>query len=281
MTTLQDKDPPVALFDETMQALRAARARRRHMKARPFLLERVIGDLSERLQDVNRTFVRVCLVGPFDWRDQIIASLPKPKQFETFDHHAAPTGEDYDLVISLLHMQSLNAIGGWMQAVRTMLVPDGLFLSCLIGGTSLSELRRTFYAIDTDRFGAPTARIHPMIEVRAAAQLLGHAGLAIPVTDSDRFTVYYRKVETLAGDLRDLGLTNALTDRDRRVSASMIRDIETALRPVPDEAMPISWEIIWMTGWVPHESQQKPLKPGSARMGLNDALKSIRDGQKS
>ena len=120
-----------------------------------------------------------------------------------------------------------------------------------------------------------------MIEVRAAAQLLGHAGLAIPVTDSDRFTVYYRKVETLAGDLRDLGLTNALTDRGRRVSASMIRDIETALRPVPDEAMPISWEIIWMTGWVPHESQQKPLKPGSARMGLNDALKSIRDGQKS
>lgn len=281
MSGSQDKGPPVTLFDETTQSLRVARARRRQTKATPFLLDRVIDDLSDRVQDVNRTFTRACLIGPFDWREQITASLPAAKQFETFDHLEAPGGEDYDLVISLLHIQSLNTVGGWMQAARAMLVPDGLFLACLIGGTSLAELRHALYAIDTEARGAPTPRIHPMIEVRAAAQLLGHAALAIPVTDSDRFTVHYRKIETLAGDLRDLGLTNALTDRDRRISPRLLGDIETALRPAKGEPMAVSWEIVWMTGWAPHESQQKPLKPGSAKMGLNDALKSIRDGQKS
>jgi len=281
MSGSQDKGPPVTLFDETTQSLRVVRARRRQAKTTPFLLDRVIDDLSERVQDVNRTFARACLIGPFDWREQIMASLPAAKQFKTFDHREAPGGENYDLVISLLHIHSLNAVGGWMQASRGVLVPDGLFLACLIGGISLTELRHALYAIDTETHGAPTPRIHPMIEVRAAAQLLGHAGLAIPVTDSDRFTVHYRKIETLAGDLRDLGLTNALTDRDRRISPRLRDDIETALRPAPGQPMAVSWEIVWMTGWVPHESQQKPLKPGSAKMGLNDALKSIRDGQKS
>lgn len=243
----------------------------------PFLLERAIEDLSDRLQDVNRTFSCACLIGPFDWRDAIAESLPVAKRFADFDYQTEPTGQDYDLIISLFHIQSLNAVGGWMQAVRAMLVPDGLFLACLIGGNSLSELRQALYAIDTERMGSPTPRIHPMIEVRAAAQLLGHAGLAIPVTDSDRFTVHYRQVRTLAGDLRDLGLSNALTGRDTSVSPNLIKDIESHLGPQPDQPIPISWEIVWMTGWAPHESQQKPLKPGSAKVGLNDALKAIRD----
>ncbi|GLQ21516.1 methyltransferase [Algimonas porphyrae] len=265
------------LFDEQAQALRVDRAKRRQQRATPFLLERAIDDLSERLQDVNRTFSRACLIGPFDWRDQILDRLPVAKRFAQFDYRETPGGDAYDLVISLFHIQSLNTVGGWMQAARAMLIPDGLFLACLIGGISLTELRQTLYAIDTDRIGSPTPRIHPMIEVRAAAQLLGHAGLAIPVTDSDRFAVHYRQIETLAGDLRDLGLSNALTDRSAEPAPRLITDIEARLRPAPDRPMPISWEIVWMTGWAPHDSQQKPLKPGSAKIGLNEALKSIRD----
>jgi len=269
--------PQVTLFDETAQAARIARARARQTRGTPFFIERAIEDLCDRLLDMKRPFMRACLVGPFDWRDQIMAGLPDRSKIAEFDWSEQPTRQDYDLVISLLDIQSINAVGGWMQGVRAMLVPDGLFVACLIGGVSLTELRHALYAIDTDRIGSPTPRIHPMIDVRAAAQLLGHAQLALPVTDSDRFTVQYRKVETLAADLRDLGLTNVLRDRNMRAAPYLIAEIESQLRPALGEPMPISWEIVWMTGWSPHESQQKPLKPGSAKVGLQDALRSIRD----
>ncbi|MGB3456687.1 MAG: hypothetical protein WBG08_11350 [Litorimonas sp.] len=268
--------PPTALFDARAQAQRIARARRRQDRGTPFLLERAVDDLSERLQDVNRIFDRACLVGPFDWRDAVTEALP-PGKIGTLDWRETPGGEAYDLVVSLLHLQSVNAVGGWMQAVRSMLVPDGLFLACLVGGETFSGLRQALYAIDTQAHGAPSPRIHPMIEVRAAAQLLSHAGLAIPVTDSDRFTVHYRRLETLVADLRDLGLSNALTDRRKAPSPGLLRDLETALRPAPGQPVPVQWELVWMTGWAPHESQQKPLKPGSAKVGLNSALKAIRD----
>ncbi|GHB00576.1 SAM-dependent methyltransferase [Algimonas arctica] len=276
--------PQVTLFNETAQTLRIARARQRQSRSTPFLIERVVDDLCERLLDIKRPFARACLIGPFDWRELIMKVLPDATKIASFDWLETPpqtnerAGEqDYDLVISLLHLQSVNAVGGWMHGVHAMLVTDGLFVASLIGGGSLNELRHALYAIDTDRIGSPTPRIHPMIEVRAAAQLLGHIGLALPVTDSDRFTVHYRKVETLAGDLRDLGLTNALCDRNTRPAPHLLRDIETHLRPAPEAPMPMSWEIVWMTGWAPHESQQKPLKPGSAKVGLHDALRSIRD----
>jgi hypothetical protein len=277
MSTPQDKAPPSALFDETAQKMRTERARKRQRHGTPFLIARVVDDLAERLLDIKRDFPRACLIGPFDWRAPIMAALPDAAKIANFEWQTQPGGDGYDLVISLLDLQSINAVGGWMQAVRGMLVPDGLFIASLIGGSSLAELRHALYAIDTERAGSPTPRIHPMIEVRAAAQLLGHVGLALPVTDSDRFTVHYRKIETLAADLRDLGLTNVLNDRDSRPAPHMIKDLNAQLRPAPGEPMPLSWEIIWMTGWSPHDSQQKPLKPGSAKVGLNDALRTIRD----
>jgi len=275
MSASQDQ---AALFDEAAQFARNSRARKRQARGTPFLIQRVIDDLCDRLLDVKRPFPRACLIGPFDWRRDILAGLPDASKIGLFDWAETPQGGDYDLVISLLHLQSVNTVGGWMQGVRAMLVPDGLFIASLIGGASLSELRHALYAIDTDRTGSPTPRIHPMIEVRAAAQLLGHVGLALPVTDSDRFTVHYRQVQTLTADLRDLGLTNVLRDRSAQAAPSLLTDIETQLRPAFGEPMPISWEIVWMTGWAPHDSQQKPLKPGSAKVGLNAALRAVRDG---
>ena len=269
--------PQEPLFDPHAQALAVARAARRQTRGRPFLLERAVDDLAERLQDVNRTFGRACLIGPFDWRDAVLDALPNAKRPGVLDWRGAPGGEGYDLVISLLHLQSVEAVGPWMQGVRGMLVPDGLFIACLVGGQSLTELRQALYAVDTAARGAPSPRVHPMIEVRAAAQLLAHAGLAIPVTDSDRFTVRYRDLRTLAGDLRDLGLGNALAARSRTPLPGLLRGLEAHMRE-GDAPIAISWELVWMTGWAPHSSQQKPLKPGSAKVGLNSALKAIRDG---
>ena len=269
--------PQAPLFDPAAQTQRLARARARAARGTPFLLARAAEDLAERLQDVNRTFQRACLVGPLDWREAVLAALPEAKRPGVFDHRAEPGANGYDLVVSLLHLQSVEAVGPWMRAARAMLEPDGLFIACLVGGSSLTELRSALYGVDTDSLGAPSPRVHPMIEVRAAAQLLGHAGLAIPVTDSDRFTVSYRRLQTLAADLRDLGLTNALAARSKRAVPGLLRALEARMRE-GDAPIPITWELVWMTGWAPHESQQKPLAPGSAKTPLNAALKAIRDG---
>ncbi len=269
---------PTALFDQKALIKRFARARRRvaKMDAVPFLIERAIADLSERVQDVNRTFEKACLIGPLDWREAVLDSLPLDKRPSHFDYAETPEGAGYDLIISLLHIQSIEAVGPWIRAVRAMLVPDGLFVACLVGGNSLTELRNALYTVDTEQRGAPTPRIHPMIEVRAAAQLLSHAGLAIPVTDADSFTVSYRQLTTLASDLRDLGLTNALEARDSTPMPGLLKDVEAQMRD-GDAPIPITFELVWMTGWAPHESQQKPLKPGSAKTPLNQALRQIRD----
>ena len=278
MANPQDASRPnEPLFDADALALRIGRARRRQTRGTPFLLQRAVADLAERLQDVNRTFSRAALIGPFDWRGAITDAVPTSKRPGSFDWHDAPQGGDYDLVISLLHLQSVETVGPWMQGARAMLRPDGLFIACLVGGQSLAGLRQALYTVDTDARGAPTPRVHPMIEVRAAAQLLGHAGLAIPVTDSDRFTVSYRKLETLAADLRDLGLSNALARRDRTPAPALLRTLDRHMRPAPGQPIPIRWELVWMTGWAPHESQQTPLKPGSAKTPLNAALRKIRD----
>ncbi len=271
---------PTRLFDASTLARFQARAKARAGAAPPFLIKRCAEDLAERMQDVNRSFQRMALVGPLDWRAAITDALPPSKRPERFDHLETPSGEDYDLVVSLLHIQSVDDVGGVMRGIRAMLKPDGLFIGAVVGGESLTELRGALYAVDTERRGSPAPRVHPMIEVRAAAQLLGHAGLAIPVSDSDRFTVRYRSLSTLLADLRDVGLSNALASRERKaLPRSTWRALEEHLRPSPGEPMPVSWEIVWMTGWAPHASQQKPLAPGSAKMPLNAALRAVRDGE--
>lgn len=274
------------LFDNHALALHQRRARARQTRAAPFLITRCIEDLSERLQDVSRTFARAALIGPFDWRSEILNALPTDKHPGSLSYALTPdqldASEPYDLIMSLLDLQSLNDVPDWMRSMRAHLAPDGLFVGAMLGGESLSQLRAALYTVDTGRFGAPQPRIHPMVRVRQTAPLLSHVGLALPVIDSDRFTVQYRALTTLLGDMRDLGLSNALLARSPAyLGRHFSRDLTRELRRGGDTPFPVDWEIIWMTGWAPHESQQKPLKPGSAKVGLNTALRGIRDGSLS
>lgn len=273
---MADTQPP--LFDDKARTLRIHRARRRQGGDLPFLADRVIADLSERLLDVNRTFRSARLIGPFDWRKPIENALPEGKKPTDFVYSRDPAGSDHDLILSLLDLQSLDDLPGWMRAMRRALAPDGLFIAAFIGGESLSSVRQSFYAQDTEALGAPTPRFHPMITVRQAAPLLSHIGLALPVIDSDRFTAHYRQLGTWVTDLRDLALTNIMTDRAQSYPGrSVFNALEALLRPEADQPIPIVWDIIWMTGWAPHESQQKPLKPGTAKTPLHQALRDIRD----
>ncbi len=273
------KAPP-NIFDEDALALRRLRAAKREDS---FLMERCVADLIDRLLDVNRDFENVLIYGPSTLDTAIRSKLPDSKinnisTFETLD--TLPSRPDFDLIISLLRLQSLNDLPGGIIRLSKCLKADGLFIGAMFGGDTLTELRQVFYAVDEMHLGGLSAHIYPMVSHTQAGALLARAGLNQPVIDTDRFTVSYGKLNTLISDLRDLGETNILSER---VKTPLGRAYKTALEATykdmfstQNNKLTCSFEILWLTGWTPHESQQKPLKPGSAKMRLEDSLKDIR-----
>ncbi|RKQ69574.1 methyltransferase family protein [Litorimonas taeanensis] len=269
------------IFDAHAQGLARVRAQRRMAKTGPsFLLERCTQDAASRISDINRQFTRGVLLCDVDMREKLFAELPNNRRPNTMEWYqdADSLSGDYDLIISLLGLQSINDLPGNLLQIRNALLPDGLFMGSLFGGDSLLHLRQTFYQIDQALFGGATARIYPMINHEQAAALLGQAGLNLPVIDKDRVNVNYSKIQTLINDLRDLGLTNTLIARHKsRLPKSSISLIEAAYPKSATGKFQVLFEILWMTGWSPHDSQQKPLKPGSAKKGLAESLREIRD----
>ena len=189
--------------------------------------------------------------------------------------------QSFDLVISVLDFHSLNNLPAALAVVRGQLKPDGLMLAALFGGATLTELRQSFYRVETEFSGGLSPRVIPMIDFSQAAGLLQQAGLALPVVDIDRFTLSYKTLVKLTSDLRDAGQSNILV---KRTQAALSKSFAAALQTdlfkgaeiksgaAANARFAITFEIIWMTSWAPDASQQKPLKPGSAKMRLADAL---------
>jgi hypothetical protein len=166
------------------------------------------------------------------------------------------------------------------------LKPDGLFMAAMLGGESLNELRAAFADAESEVEGGLSPRVAPFADVRDLGALLQRAGFALPVVDSERLTVRYDSATALMRDLRRMGATNVMHERRRRpLRRATLRRVEEnyAERYAdPDGRLRASFEIIWLSGWAPHESQQKPLKPGSAAQRLADALgtREISTGEK-
>ena len=183
----------------------------------------------------------------------------------------------YDLILSIFDLQSDDNIPDTLMRYRQHLAADGLLLIAFLGGETLTEFRQSLYAADQEILGGASARVYPMVDYSQSAMLLGRTGLALPVVDMDRFTVSYGKLSSLISDMRDLGLSNVLSARDMRPLSrkwlAHLKESYLAHFAREDGKLQATFEIIWMTGWAPHESQQKPLKPGSAKMRLADALK--------
>jgi hypothetical protein len=160
--------------------------------------------------------------------------------------------------------------------VRRALKPDGLFLAALFGGATLHELRDAFTFAESETRGGASPRVAPFADVRDLGGLLQRAGFALPVSDVERTVARYASFSTLVEDLRALGETNVLVERSRRPLPKAV--LEAVLRRYAgqhadkDGKLRATFEIVYLTGWAPHESQQKPLAPGSARMRLADAL---------
>ena len=282
------------IFDRPL--LRARRARAAALGRSAFLLERVAEDVADRLAAVLRRFERAVDLGtPTDAVRRVLAASGKVGTVIAADALAGvcPVGEgelavaadeeaqpfrdaSLDLVVSALALQFVNDLPGTLIQVRRALRPDGLLLAALAGGDTLSELRQAFAAAEAEIEDGISPRVAPFADLRELGALLQRAGFALPVTDVDRLTVRYASPIALMRDLRRMGATNPLVERRRRPlkRAVLERMIEIYGERFsdPDGRIRATFEIVWLSGWAPHESQQKPLAPGSARQRLADVL---------
>jgi SAM-dependent methyltransferase len=280
------------LFDRQLMRMRQARARK--LAPAAFLLDRAAVELGERLSTVLRRFdVAADLGTPTDAVRRvlaanrnigtIVAAGANPQDADrsflrvAADEEALPFADAVlDLVVSVLTLQFVNDLPGTLIQVRRALKPDGLFLAALIGGESLMELRSSFAAAESEIEGGVSPHVAPFADVREIGGLLQRAGFALPVVDIDRLVVRYDSAFSLMHDLRAMGATNALHERRRRPlkrrTLTRMAEIYAERYADADGRVRATFEIIWLSAWAPHESQQKPLKPGSAAQRLADAL---------
>jgi len=275
---------PHRIFDRSLLHARQRRAARSAPEY--FLLERATDELIERLTTITRKFPHAALIETPD-ASALQARLLATGRVETIrildiageEEAIASEPAQYDLAISLLSMQWLNDLPGVLAQIKRILKPDGLLLAAVIGGESLFELRSVLASAESEIAGGVSPRVSPFIEVRTLGSLLQRAGLALPVTDIDRVTVRYPSLFELMRDLRRMGATNILSERSRKpMSRAMLlraADLYRERYADADGRIRATFEILWLSGWSPHESQQQPLRPGSAKTRLADALRAV------
>jgi len=282
------------IFDRAL--IRKRRRRANTLGAAPFLLDRAADDLADRLSAVLRRFdVAVDLGTPTDAVRKALARVGSVGTIVTvrtaYDRQSPTANEkivvadeeslpfrdgSLDLVVSVLALQFVNDLPGTLIQICRALKPDGLFTAALIGGETLTELRQAFAAAESEIEGGASPRVAPFADLRDLGALLQRAGFALPVTDVDRVCVRYDSVFALMHDLRRMAATNALIERRRaplrRATLLRMAEIYAARFADADGRLRATFEIVWLSGWAPHPSQQQPLRPGSAQARLADAL---------
>ncbi len=288
------------VFDRRLLRRRRDRAAA-HLAAHDFLFREVAERLADRLDDVTRKFPQALDLGCHG--GEIAAALGGRGGVETLvqcdlspsmarlaaangrpalaaDEELLPFApQSFDLVISNLTLHWVNDLPGCLAQIRECLKPDGLFLAAMLGGDTLAELRQALMEAEIAETGGGAPRVSPFADLRDAGGLLQRAGFALPVVDADRLTVTYPDVLGLMRDLRGMGEANAIEARARRSTRRALFAHAERLyhRPSgnPEGSLRATFQIITMTAWAPHASQQRSLAPGSARARLADAL---RDG---
>jgi SAM-dependent methyltransferase len=281
------------LFDRSL--IKARRRRAVALGPATFLVDRVAEDMVERLAAVMRRFpITVDLGTPSDGLRRALQTCPQIETLIGVDtvpeavasaRPLAVVAEDdmlplapasVDLVVSGLSLQAVNDLPGVFAQIRRALKPDGLFIAALVGGDTLTELRQSFAEAEAEIEGGVSPRVAPFADVRAIGALLQRAGFALPVTDLDRVTVRYDSGFALMHDLRRMAAGNALVERRRvplrRATLMRMAEIYSERFGGADGRVHATFDIIWLSGWAPHASQQQPLAPGSAKHRLADAL---------
>ena len=286
--------------DAAMEVFDRAAVRRHRDRAaagfagHDFLFREAAERLAGRLDDIDRKFARALDLGSHDGvmqrhlRRRGIASaiacdispamarraLPPALAADEEALPFAPAA--FDLVTSALSLHWVNDLPGALVQIRRALVPDGLFLAAMLGGETLCELRRALIEAEADEEGGASPRVSPFADMRDAGALLQRAGFALPVADRDTVTVTWPDAMALMRELRGMGETNAVAGRRRGLTrrATLAAAAARYAAPYGDGPIPATFEIVYLTAWAPHESQQQPLRPGSAERRLADALES-------
>jgi SAM-dependent methyltransferase len=183
--------------------------------------------------------------------------------------------ESFDLIVASLSLHWVNDLPGALIQIRRALAPDGLFLASLPGLGTLQPLRQALAEAETALRGGLSPRVSPFPELRDAAGLLQRAGFALPVADAEEVGLAYRTPLALLADLRAAGEANAVLARDPRTPPRALFPMAAAALPAAEDGIRPGLRLLMLTGWAPHESQQKPARPGSATHRLADALDSI------
>jgi SAM-dependent methyltransferase len=279
---------PPQIFDR-----RLIRQRRKRLsgKGPHFLLDIIWNELADRISMINRPLRTMLIHGPVSGilksqaralrpDARILSSdiLPQRNVDLVFDDEAQPIApSSLEAFIQPLGLETANDVPGALAQIRRSLRPDGLLLAAVLGGDTLTELRQAWLMAESSIAGGATPRVAPFIHIRQWGELLQRADIALPVVDADRRTILYANLIALMRDLRAMGLSNSLIERSRRPLSrrllSRLAETYADQFGTPDGRLPATFEILYLTGWAPHESQQQPLRPGSAARRLADFLK--------
>ncbi len=282
------------LFDETLVAARRERALRNGESA-AFLLDIAARELAERLAVVERHFDDAVelhggtgATARYALETGKVGSMRRAETSEAFAMADSPIVEaglgdvplepaSTNLVLSPLSLHLVNDLPGTLIQIRRALRPDGLLLAAIPGAGTLAEMRDALLSAEAELTGGASPRVIPFVDVRDAGALLQRAGFALPVVDTENYTVRYDSLFPLMRDLRAMGMANPLVGRSRvpltRQFFVRAAEIYAERYSDPDGRIRATFSIIYASGWAPHESQQQPLKPGSAKMRLADVLR--------
>jgi hypothetical protein len=278
---------PPKVFDRTLIA--------EHLSRRPaepddFVTQLALDDLASRLITVARDFEQALIMAPDGARlplmgrsasgafafERVSTVLGSPDAPLVDPEALLLPRQGYDLIVSLFDLQVINDVPGFLSRIRAHLKPDGLMIAAALGGDSLTELRQAFLRADAETSGGAFARVAPFIPLADAGGLLQRSGYALPVTDLETYPIRYGDLLRLMRELKGLGAQNPLADRPGRMATRTLIAAANAayaeLAGDPDGRVRATLEIIWLSGWAPHENQQKPLRPGSATVRLKDVL---------
>ena len=293
MTALAQSLPP-QIFDRALLERRRARVAN-SATAHEFLLARIGEDFAERLSVVRRSFPVIADIGAHHGAlgraimattglERLISLENSPELLRQCGGTQMPGHAEalpfepasIDLAVSALSLHLTNDLPGALVQIRRALKPDGLLMASLLGGATLSELRQAWLVAEAEVCGGASPRVAPFADVRDLGGLLQRAGLALPVVDSETLTVTYATPIALMQEIKAMGASNMLIERSRRpVTRRLLlraAEVYTERFALPNGRVPATFEIITLTAWVPHESQPKPLAPGSATARLADVL---------
>lgn len=286
----------MAVFDRDRVRANRDRAASFMMDGHNFLHNHAMAVLADRIMDVKRTFDTVIQIGAGPSIDALDAPIQAGRMASPFiadlspgflNNHSGPrvqmdeeflplASETLDLILAPLGLHAVNDLPGALLQIRKSLKPDGLFLGAMLGGETLYELRACLQDAEMATRGGISPRIAPFADKPQMGGLLQRAGFALPVVDSEIITVTYSDMFALMRDIRKMGEGNAIARRDtRNPGRTMMMEAAKLYAERfadPDGRIRASFEIIYLIGWSPHDSQQKPLRPGSAKIRLADAL---------